>query len=399
MRSIRDAATRHPQAADAVLAAVLAGAFVLITGTAEGTTDTDWLFYVAMHVPLVWRRRAPLAVFAAVLGLGLICTAVDATGPFLAAVPMVAAYTVARHRSRVTAWWALSVLTVPLTVTWLWGGGEWWDVVALIALFAASILLGTYLQTRRAYLAELVDRAVRLERERDQQARLAVAAERTRIAREMHDIVAHNLAVMVALVDGAAATTPVAPDDAVDMMEKASATGREALSEIRRLVGLLRDGGTAMDGAAMDAAAPARSGPAPQPGFDDVAELVNQVRATGLAVTMTCDGEPGAWGPGAGLTTYRIVQEALTNTMKHAGTHARAEVRLRFTSTGLDLEVLDDGGTAATRPHQPRGFDGHGLAGMSERAGSYGGHVEAGPIGDSNWRVRAHLPFGEHVAS
>src|SRR5262249_49944177 len=157
--------------------------------------------------------------------------------------------------------------------------------------------------------------------DRDQQAQLAVATERTRIAREMHDIVAHNLAVIVALADGAAATATTAPQRAADVMQQVSTTGRQALGEMRRPVGLLRDG-------KQDADAEGRVRE-PQPGLDDIDRLVEQIRAAGVQVALTREGVPGSWGPGAGLAVYRIVQEALTNTLKHAGPRAAAQVRLR----------------------------------------------------------------------
>jgi signal transduction histidine kinase len=300
---------------------------------------------------------------------------------------MVAGYTLARFRPQRQ----LRPVVVPLVVfavSWLWHGGPLWDAVTLVGVFAAALLLGANLQMRQAYLAELEDRAERLEREREQQARLAIAAERTRIAREMHDIVAHNLAVMVALSDGAAATAPVAPQRAVDLMEKASTTGREALTEIRRLIGLLRDGEAET--------LPGGPGgvPPPQPGLDDLDGLIDQVRAAGLQVTLTREGAPGAWGPGAGLAVYRIVQEALTNTMRHAGQEATVEVRVRCQGAGVDVEIVDDGGRRAAVAADGRSSGGHGLTGMIERAATYGGHVTAGPGHAGGWQVQVHLPLG-----
>jgi signal transduction histidine kinase len=202
----------------------------------------------------------------------------------------------------------------------------------------------------------------------------------------MHDIVAHNLAVMVALADGAIATTPVSPHRGVDMMQKVSMTGREALTDIRRLVGLLRHGEAADD--------PVRA-PAPQPGLNDIDDLIDQVRAVGLRVTLTMDGVPGSWAPGAGLAIYRIIQEALTNTMKHAGPQATAEVLLRYHQAGAEVEIVDDGGLRPAEPTDGRLPEGHGLAGMTERALSYDGGVDAGPRPGGGWRVHAHLSFEE----
>jgi signal transduction histidine kinase len=389
VRRIRAAAARHPQLGDAVLVALLAGVLARVTASFGGTTAEGWVWFAALHLPLVWRRRWPAAVFWTVVCLALGAAGAGALGPALLIVPMVAGYTLARHRPRRYLWPVAAPLAV-FVAGWLANGGPPWDAVALLGLFAAAVMLGTNRRTHRAYLAALEDRARRLEREREQQARLVVADERARIAREMHDIVAHNLAVMVALTDGAAATTPVAPQRAVAMMEQASTTGREALTEIRRLVDLLRTGEPAARPPPVPPDLAGGRVPPPQPGFADVAGLVDQVRAAGLRVTLTCEGQPGRWGPGAGLAVYRIVQEALTNTIRHAGPRAGAQVFLRYHAAGADIDVLDDGGGAGTRPAP----GGHGLTGMTERAMSYGGHLEAGPRPEGGWRVHAYLPLG-----
>jgi signal transduction histidine kinase len=234
----------------------------------------------------------------------------------------------------------------------------------------------------------LEERARRLERERDQQAQLATAAERARIAREMHDVVAHNLAVMVALADAAALTATATPQAAGDKMAKVAATGRDALGEMRRMLGLLHDDEE-----------PGPAGLDPQPGLDDIDRLVDQVRAAGLRVALTRKGMPGRWGPGAGLTVYRIVQEALTNTMKHAGPAATAQVRLRYTPTGVDLEITDDGSHRPNQPACASRANAHGLTGMIERAASYGGRLDAGPLPGAGWRVHAHLRFDESAVA
>lgn len=386
MRTIRGAAERHPQTVDVAFAVLLAALLAPVTAEMVRMSGFGWVWFAALHLLLVWRRRAPVIVFCAVAGTAFAAAGFDAMGPSLLVVPMVAIYAVARYRPRRHLWPA-AALVIPFSVGWLAHGGPWVDIVALAALFAASALLGMNAQTQRAYLAELEERARRLEHEREQQARLAIAAERTRIAREMHDIVAHNLAVMVALADGAAATTPVAPQQAVDMMDKAALTGRAALPAFRCLVGLLRDGESER--------VPPREDriPAPQPDFGDIDDLIDQVRAAGLQVTLTREGVPGEWGPGAGLAVYRIVQEALTNTMKHAGPQAKAEVRLRHHTAAADVEIVDDGGNG-NRPTNGRHPGGHGLAGMMERIAPYGGRVDAGPRPGRGWRVHAHLPLG-----
>jgi signal transduction histidine kinase len=378
MRRIRGWAAGHPLVVDGCLA-VLVAALSVPSMLAAGPTVTvaGWLWYAVLHVPLVWRRRAPLVVFWVAFGMLTLSDLLDFDGSFLLFVPLFAIYAVARYRPLRYAWPAPVAVLLVVTFAEFRGEVRWESLVAGAALLSASVLLGIAARTRRAYLAQLEERARRLERERDQQAQLAVAAERSRIAREMHDIVAHNLAVMVALADGAALTAATAPGRATEAMRQVSTTGRQALGEMRRLVGLLRDG-ESTDGARV-----------PQPGFDDIDALVEQVRSAGLAVVLTREGVPGEWGPGAGLAVYRIVQEALTNTLKHAGTHATAEVRLRYASTCAEVEVIDDGAGRPARAVPPAGR--HGLAGMLERAGSYGGHLDAGPRAGAGWRVYAYL--------
>jgi signal transduction histidine kinase len=389
MQRIRAAVRRHPRWADGGLAVLLA----LVNApalAAAGVGVVDWLWFGAVHLPLVWRRRAPVVVFWTVLvlaGAALTSSRAVVQGVYPESLALVAIYTIALYRPRRYLWPAIAVLEVILVVV-AWRQEQPWTSLALgTSALAATVLLGVTVRTRRAYLGELEERARRLERERDQQARLAAATERARIARELHDIVAHNLAVMIALADGAAFTATVAPDRAADAMQQVSGTGRQALAEMRRLLGLLRD----------DQPPQAPSELTPQPGLDDLDELVDQVRAAGVRVTLTRQGTAGAWGPGAGLAVYRIVQEALTNTLKHAGPQASAQVRLRYTTAEVDLEVTDDG---AGRPAQPATSGmaalGHGLAGMIERAASYGGQVQAGPCPGTGWRVRARLRFDGH---
>jgi signal transduction histidine kinase len=388
MQRIRAAVRRHPRWADGGLAVLLAG----VNAPALAAADVgvvEWLWFGAAHLPLVWRRRAPVLVFWTVLGLAGAALAASqpaiVQGVYPESLALVAIYAVARYRPRRYLWPAIAVLE-GILVAVAWQQDQPWTSLALgTSALAATVLLGLTVSTRRAYLAELEERARRLERERDQQAQLAAATERARIARELHDIVAHNLAVMIALADGAAFAATAAPDRAADAMRQVSGTGRQALAEMRRLLGLLRD----------DQPPQAPSELVPQPGLDDLDELVDQVRAAGVRVTLTREGTAGGWGPGAGLAVYRIVQEALTNTLKHAGPQASAQVRLRYTAAGVDLEVTDDGAGRPARPAADTVAGGHGLAGMIERATSYGGEVQAGPCPGTGWRVRVRLRFDD----
>jgi signal transduction histidine kinase len=362
---------RHPLAADAALAALVLVASAAALGS-RGSAAA-WGFTVALPAPLVWRRRAPWAMF--------LLTAAIAFAQWVARVEtvadlalVVALYTVAVHEPRrriLAAAGVVEVGVVLATVRWA-SEAPHYPFLFLTAMAIAATALGLNVRTRRRYLASLEERAAQLERERDQQGRLAAAAERSRIAREMHDIVAHNLSVMVALADGAGFVARSDPERSAGAMEEVSRTGRHALGEMRRLLGVLRDG----DGADR----------APQPGLGELDALLERVRAAGLPVVLETSGSPDGLGPGAGLTVYRVVQEALTNTLKHAGEDARATVRLRFDAGGVEVEVADDGRGAA-----PAAGAGQGLAGMRQRAAVHGGAVEAGPGRGGGWRVHARL--------
>jgi signal transduction histidine kinase len=364
---------------DAGLAVLLA----LFTGPAvlSGAGVDEWMWFAAVHLPIVWRRRWPVGCFWAVFALAILAgvvVGVRVEGLYPESVVTVAVYTVARYGSRRHLIATIVAIEGPSLAVFLGNGPHWTALGFITSVLAATVLLGIAVRTRQAYLAELEERARRLELERDQRAQIAVAAERGRIARDMHDIVAHNLAVMVALADGAALTAAAAPERAADTMHTVAATGREALGEMRRVLGLLREDG---------------AGLAPQPGLDGIDALVERVRAAGVRVALTVDGVPGEWGAGAGVAVYRIVQEALTNTLKHAGPEASAHVRLWYRDGGAELEVTDDGGQRVAGPAEAGG---HGLTGMAERTAAYGGDVTAGPHdGGPGWRVHARLRFDD----
>ena len=252
------------------------------------------------------------------------------------------------------------------------------DVHPVLRPGLASLLLGVNVRHRRNSLSALTERAEQLERERDQQARIAAAAERTRIAREMHDVVAHSLSVMVTLSEGAALKQAAEPERANMAMRQVSATGHQALDEMRRLLGVLRT----------EDAPESRQ---PQPGMAQIDGLFDQVRATGLTAGLTVTGTPAAMPPGAELTVYRIVQEALTNTLKHAAGPTRVSVAIAYRPDSVTVDVHDDGARRGVRP-EPR-TAGHGLTGMRERAAVYGGAVSAGPDPAGGWQVHAHLPL------
>jgi signal transduction histidine kinase len=337
-----------------------------------------WVLDQALILPLLARRRAPNRVFVALSAIAFV--------QWLAHVPLaadasllVSLYTVAARRSRREALVASAILEfgVVLASTRFVpaSDGLVGSLIFLTGLVTAALFGGVAWRSHVAHLDAVVDRAAQLERERDQQARLAVIGERTRIAREMHDIVAHSLSVVVALSDGAALTNERDPAEATDAMRQASAVGRQALSEMRRLLGVLRDD---------DSDLPL----APQPGLAEIGGLLEQVRAVGLSADVRTAGDPRPLPPTEDAAAYRIVQESLTNALKHARQATRVDVALEWTADLLRVEVSDDG----------RGSDrtdgaGHGLLGMSERVAIFGGEVEAGPLPGRGWRVSALLPL------
>ena len=339
-------------------------------------------FNVALAIPLLWRSRWPFPVFMATAGIAFVQWI--AGERVLGDVALlVALYTVASRESARMALAAAGILELGVLLALArWFHGEHIrSFVGLTGLVAAAAVLGRNVRNRRRLMASLEERAARLERERDQQGKLAAAAERARIARELHDVVAHNLTVMVALSDGAGYALRDAPDEAQAAIETASRTGRRALAEMRRLVGVLREQGG-------DATATRD----PPPGVAEIDALLERVRSAGLPVSYRVS--PGARGlpEGIQLTLFRIVQEALTNTLKHAGPSATAEVELVARAADVRVSVSDTGSLASAAANG-NGHGGSGLRGMSERAAVYSGVVEAGPRPEGGWLVAARLPL------
>jgi len=334
-----------------------------------------------MVAPLVVRRIWPIPVFGVMVAAAIGAVLwdrrlVDGLALFIAV------YTVAALRPRRAALVCAGLLEIAAVVLGvLFLGRAWWTSAVFgtgQAGLAAALGLGLYSATRRAYLAELHDRADRLERERDQQGALAAAAERARIAREMHDVTAHHLTVMVTLSEAAAAASASSPERAAEVMRSVAATGRRALADTRRLLGVLRQ-------RPGDDAAPAL---APVPDLTQLDALIEEVRSAGLETTLEVCGQAPDVPAGVQLTVYRLVQEALTNTLKHGGTGARATVRLRYVPGELRVDIDDDG--AGARAPAPAGVGG-GLIGMQERIHAYGGDVRAGPRQPGGWNVSARL--------
>ncbi|MFF2351067.1 sensor histidine kinase [Kitasatospora sp. NPDC058115] len=331
----------------------------------------------ALTLPLLWRRRAPRTVFAVVAAVALVQWLVDVQLPADVAL-LVALYTVAAHSGRRGTLLAGAVVEAGVLLACLrWAPADAFltPFVAVTATAVAAAVLGVNVRTTRAYLAAVEERAARLEREQEQQARLAVAEERTRITREMHDIVTHNLSVMVALTDAAVHAQHRAPQKATAAMLQISETGRQALTDMRRSLGVLRT----------DEPDAQRH---PLPGIGQLRSLADQMDAAGLPTRLEVDGAHGGVPATAQLTVYRLVQEALTNALKHTPPGTRATVRVGCSAEAVTVDVTDSG----PRPAEPAATpSGHGIPGMRERAAAYGGTLRAGPLPGGGWGVATRL--------
>lgn len=344
------------------------------------------LLQAALVLPLWWRRRAPLAAFYTVLA---VFVAEWAAGIMLRAdvAVLVAVYSLVLHGRLRTLPWAAPGLAVAvaLVVVRLAGIVSVWDVLFFVAsVGTAAVALGLVIRIRRAQLAALRERAVQLEIERDQRSRLAAATERARVAREMHDILGHSLSVIITLADGGRYAANTAPERTKEALQLIGATGRSSLAELRRMLGVLREQTDEPD-------------LSPQPGLADLDPLCRQIRAAGPQVEYQSSGALEALDVGVQLATYRIVQEALTNTLKHAGPHTRVHLAVHVDGTRLRVTVRDTGPPAG-EPPVPSAGEGHGLIGMRERAGLYGGTVTAGPAPGGGWAVAADLDLESEPA-
>jgi signal transduction histidine kinase len=286
-----------------------------------------------------------------------------------------------------------SVVGCALVLGWFWAGALMdnagrpgqrgpSDFVFVTVVFGGAWLLGRALRGRGLQAAELQQRAAQLEADQEAQAQAAVAAERARIARELHDVIAHSVSVMVIQAGAAEQLLEDTPERARGPLEAVQDTGRQTILELRRLLGILREDGQELS-------------LAPQPGLAGLGLLVEEMGQAGLPVQLRVEGQPGRLPPGIDLAAYRIIQEALTNALRHAGP-AQAEVLVRYQQHAVELEVLDDGRGPGPR-NGAGGASGHGLVGMRERVALYGGTLEAGPrstLGKagSGYAVRARLP-------
>ncbi len=392
----------HPLVVDSKLALTVAVIGMGAVGSRRVPLAVALLFVAAMSAPVVVRRRYPVGAFAAVVVVGgfEVLAVPRPFGSDLAVVILL--YTVAAYRPRRISVLALGAcLAGSVVAIFAWAPAHvvhsMFAFAGVAAVFAGPALLawllGDSMQWRRGYYSALEERAARLERERDARAQIAVAAERARIARELHDVVAHHVSVMVVQADGAAFALETSPALARQALTAISGTGRQALTEMRRLLGVLRS--------ADDEAAELE----PQPGVEQLGGLLEQARAAGLPVSFAVEGVPRPLPAGAALAAYRIVQESLTNVRKHGGPTVTASVVLRFCEGQLVIKVTDDGrrrrgalGPAAAGAVGAAGTAGtadglgHGLIGMRERVEVFGGSVAAGSC-PGGWRVTATLPL------
>jgi signal transduction histidine kinase len=364
---------------DWALAVAVATGAVLQRRGCDCQHGPQWLdvaLVLLATLPVGLRRRQPFAVLLLV-GTGALGHILSGfPNPFLVTFAvLVATFSVASYTS-----WPVSVLAAAMVATLLpvnflmdWhnqGQVNLSDIPFNYGLFGAAWILGDNARRER----EQARRAERLRAEQEEHARDAITAERSRIARELHDVVAHTLSVIVLQAGAGRRIAAEQPDRARGVLGAIETLGRDALGDMRRMVGILRTDG---DG---------QAGTEPQPSLAGLADLATRVRSAGLAVELRTEGEPRPLPPGVDLSAYRIVQEALTNALRHAGA-ASAHVVVRYGQSAVEVEVTDDG-----RGPPPAGGGGHGLVGMRERVGMFGGELEIGAGDRGGFRVRALLP-------
>jgi signal transduction histidine kinase len=370
---------RRPPRIDFVIAGVLL-AWALLEALLNDGPGPRWLrvlVALAFTVPLVWRRRHPVTVMA-VIAATVIGVALVADKPEPGAMPfpclLIATFSVALHVRALpiaVAAGAIPIATMLFTVSTSYYSGDGPTVADVLIL--AFLIAGTW--TAGRVVRNRAEQAMAAEATSGERARQAVSAERVRIARELHDVVAHSVSIIAVQAGAAEELVERDPSQAREHMASVRKTAREALVEMRRLLGVLRE----------DAATYT-----PQPGLARVEELLDDARAAGVLVELREEGErPATVAPGIDLTAYRIVQEALTNVRKHAG-RVETTVTVRYGDDAIALEVVNAPGATGNG-----GGSGHGLMGMRERARVYGGTVDAGPDGHGGFAVRASLPVEE----
>lgn len=379
---------------------VLLGLGVLLLGLSprSGTRlDLSYLtplFVVSsavQAVALMWRRKAPFTVYWVVLAS---CTVEWALGESSSSnlSLMICVYTVTRYRSARALRVAVAAAAPSLLVFVFRVAQVQHQILAgllfLACAVAASVALGMVATERHAQLEALAERAAHAEVEREQRARMAVLAERARFSREMHDIVGHSLAVITGLADGGVRQVEANPERGRQVFGLIGDTSRQALSDLRRTLGALRERPLEDDVAGVGA-----ENLAPQPGVADIEELLERTRSAGPNVSYRISGEPAQLPRSLQLAIYRIVQESLTNSLKHAGPDTRVRVAVETAGDSLLVSVDDTGSRAPDAAPAPAGSPGQGLAGVRERAALAGGRAEAGPNSRGGWTVTARFPL------
>ncbi|MGW7824040.1 sensor histidine kinase [Streptomyces puniciscabiei] len=382
----------HPLALDAAIAAgvlvcMIAGSFV----TPRGNNGVTWgirtpdplslLLMLLAAATLAFRRRVPKTVLAVTGALSVIeCVTGDPRAP-VAMSAVIALYTVAASTDRTTTWRVgLLTMTVLTAAAMLGGPLPWYaqENIGVLAWTGIGATAGDAVRSRRAVVQAIRERAERAERTREEEARRRVAEERLRIARDLHDVVAHHIALVNVQAGVAAHVMDKRPDQAKEALAHVREASRSALDELRATVGLLRQSG--------DPEAPTE----PAPGLSRLDELAGTFRSAGLPVEVARADQGTELPAAVDLAAYRIVQEALTNVQKHAGPEARAEVSVVRVGTDIEVTVLDNGAGAAGRPGAGGG---HGLLGMRERVTALGGTLTTGPRYGGGFRVHAILPL------
>jgi signal transduction histidine kinase len=374
---------------DSALALVAAGLttafFVsepMASGLPRGTLALGYALALLHTLPLAARRRFPGAVLGISVASGLAFAAIGLPPFFLGPAILVAVYSVAAYGSRWVALAGLAVAEVGLVAVQLTPvKHDALTVVVFMGILAVAWLLGQFAHNYRAYAARLEERTAELEQAREELARRAVAEERLRLARELHDVVAHAMSVIAVQSGVGAHVADSQPEEVGKALAAIEATSRAALTELRRLLGVLRQDSDEPQGDL-----------SPVPGLADLDSLLAEVTNAGLAVRLRVEGTPSPLPAGVDLSAYRIVQEALTNVVKHAGP-AQAQVMIRYRDRDLTVEVTDDGRGVAAPAGDDRGGTGHGLIGMRERVAAFGGELEIGPCPGGGFRVAARLPL------
>ena len=378
----------HPASADALLAAalltasVIAGINMEASGSEREIGALGWTLIVLATVPLAFRRSWPVRSMWAILAATVPFWVLDYTDDPMGAALLIAIYSVAAHVDRPASLRhgaaGVAIIVVVGTVGVLVPEEDlpWFAIPAFLVMFGTAWIIGDNLRTRRAYTRELELAAGRAQAQQDAEAERAVAEERTRIARELHDVVAHSMSVMVVQAGAARRVLDTDPERASDALAAIESTGRESLDEMRRILGVLRHDDEGADFT-------------PTPTFQDFERLANQYESAGLPVAITVEGDVAELPQSLELSAYRVVQEGLTNTLKHAGP-ANATVRLVYLSDQFEVHVSDNGRGASANDSGA----GQGLVGMRERVEAFGGTLKAGPQAGGGFALAAAFPIG-----